>query len=46
MIDSTTSVTSTADLLEDAVRRGVELPPKNLRNHGIGYRKARASCRR
>jgi UDP:flavonoid glycosyltransferase YjiC (YdhE family) len=38
MINSTTSVTSTADLLEDAVRRGVQLPPKNLRNRGIGYR--------
>jgi UDP:flavonoid glycosyltransferase YjiC (YdhE family) len=44
MINSTTSVSSTADLLEDAVRRGVQLPPKNLRNRGIGYRKARAAA--
>jgi len=36
MIDATTSVTSTADLLEDAVRRGVQRQPKNLRNHRIG----------
>jgi UDP:flavonoid glycosyltransferase YjiC (YdhE family) len=33
-----TSVTSTADLLADAVRRGGQRQPKNLRNHRIGYR--------